>query len=170
VVLIAVKTTYKGCCGLANFLLTVSQRTLKVTTEMKLLTVLGLAAMAACDPIVYLIRHGEKPEDDGVGLSEEGLQRAQCLRSVFGAGSVYNVGYIMAQEYKPSKYSASLSNHVEVTDQFCADGKRKRPYDTVVPLANDLGLTVDVSCDRDDNECVTDVVNGYEGEGNILIR
>lgn len=51
-----------------------------------------------------------------------------------------------------------------------ADGKRKRPYDTVLPLANDLGLTVDVSCDRDDSECVADAVHDYEGEGNILIR
>lgn len=50
------------------------------------------------------------------------------------------------------------------------DGKRKRPYDTVLPLANDLGLTVDVSCDRDDSECVSDVVHDYKGDGNILIR
>ncbi|KAJ6008557.1 hypothetical protein N7522_003573, partial [Penicillium canescens] len=29
-------------------------------------------------------------------------------------------------------------------------GKRARPYDTVEPLAEDLGLTVDTSCDWDD--------------------
>lgn len=51
------------------------------------------------------------------------------------------------------------------------DGKRARPYDTVEPLAKDLGLTVDTSCDRDDPDCVKDVVYGYDGKGlaNILI-
>jgi hypothetical protein len=49
------------------------------------------------------------------------------------------------------------------------DGKRARPYDTVEPLAEDLGLTVDTSCDRDDPGCVKDVVEGYNGSGNILI-
>jgi hypothetical protein len=50
-----------------------------------------------------------------------------------------------------------------------ADGKRQRPLDTVQPLATDLGLTVDTSCDRDDPDCVKDVVDGYSGSGNILI-
>lgn len=45
---------------------------------------------------VYLIRHGEKP-DDGDGLNAQGAARAQCLRTVFGAGSQYEVGHIMAQ-------------------------------------------------------------------------
>ena len=50
-----------------------------------------------------------------------------------------------------------------------ADGSRQRPYDTVAPLASDLGLTVDITCDRDDSDCVKDVVDGYQGSGNILI-
>ena len=37
------------------------------------------------------------------------------------------------------------------------------------PLAADLGLEVDISCDRDDPKCVEDVVKDYDGEGNILI-
>lgn len=49
------------------------------------------------------------------------------------------------------------------------DGGRQRPLDTVKPLADSLGLTVDTSCDRDDPECVKDVVTGYSGSGNILI-
>jgi hypothetical protein len=40
---------------------------------------------------------------------------------------------------------------------------------TVQPLANDLGLTVDTSCDRDDPNCVADLVNSYGGSGNVLI-
>lgn len=49
------------------------------------------------------------------------------------------------------------------------DGKRRRPLDTVKPLAEDLGLVVDTSCDRDDARCVRDVVERYDGVGNILI-
>ncbi|KAL3956750.1 hypothetical protein ACCO45_009596 [Purpureocillium lilacinum] len=92
------------------------------------------AALAAAKPTVYLIRHGEKPADGGDGLSEKGKQRAQCLRQVFGAGSPYNIGYIMVQTPKA-----------------------------------DLGIKIDLSCDRDDTECVQDVVDGYKGNGNILI-
>ncbi|KAJ5691257.1 hypothetical protein N7488_011992 [Penicillium malachiteum] len=113
------------------------------------LLLLAAASLAVADPTVYLIRHGEKP-DDGDGLSSEGLERAQCLRTVFGASSSYNIGHIMAQTPK-------------------SDGSRQRPYDTVEPLAEDLGLTVDTSCDRDDPGCVKDVVDGYTGSGNILI-
>lgn len=112
----------------------------------------GFAATAvkAAEPTVYLIRHGEKPADDGIGLSPEGEQRAQCLRTVFGAASQYNIGYILAQTPKD-------------------DGKRERPYLTVKPLADDLGLTVDTSCDRDDEKCVQDAVDNYDGDGNVLI-
>lgn len=45
---------------------------------------------------------------------------------VFGASSGYNIGYILAEAYK-------------------SDGSRERPYETVEPLAQDLGLTVDTS-------------------------
>ncbi len=70
-----------------------------VTTQinMKAQFILGLlASLAAATPTVYFIRHGEKPSS-GNGLSSQGLQRAQCLKTVFGASSQYNIGYIMAQ-------------------------------------------------------------------------
>lgn len=40
---------------------------------------------------------------------------------------------------------------------------------TVEPLAGDLGISVDTSCDRDDQDCVADTVDDYGGPGNILI-
>lgn len=40
---------------------------------------------------------------------------------------------------------------------------------TVKPLAKDLGLEVDTSCDRDDADCVKKAVKKYKGSGNILI-
>ncbi|KOS23110.1 hypothetical protein ESCO_003525 [Escovopsis weberi] len=130
--------------------------------KMKSFTTLVLAVLATAGPMLaeaksvsestlYLIRHGEKPEDDDqIGLSTQGMMRAQCLRDVFGANSTYNITYIMAQTPKDT-------------------GKRRRPLDTVTPLAQDLGITVDISCDRDDNKCVKDVVEAYDGPGNILV-
>jgi hypothetical protein len=56
-----------------------------------------------------------------------------------------------------------------VTNAPTIDGSRQRPFDTVKPLADDLSLTVDTSCDRDDADCVNSVVKGYKGSGNILI-
>lgn len=63
------------------------------------LTLLATTAVLADKPTVYLIRHGEKP-DDGDGLNAQGQQRAQCLRNVFGASSQYDIGHIMAETPK----------------------------------------------------------------------
>ena len=56
-------------------------------------------------PIIYLIRHGEKPPKlsdgkDPDGLSAQGLERAQGLRQVFGRSSSYNINYIIAEQPK----------------------------------------------------------------------
>ncbi|KAF8863023.1 hypothetical protein BDZ45DRAFT_766552 [Acephala macrosclerotiorum] len=88
-------------------------------------------ATVSAQSTVYLIRHGEKPADGSNGLTAQGQQRAQCLRIVFGASSSYGIGYIIAEQPK-------------------ASGARTRPLMTVQPLANDLDLTADTSCDRDD--------------------
>ncbi|KAI3338380.1 hypothetical protein F4824DRAFT_499228 [Ustulina deusta] len=128
---------------------------------------LAATVVMAAEPTVYLIRHGEKPDDDGIGLSARGEQRAQCLRTVFGAASQYNIGYILAQTPKDSEFFRSAIPQLCVPRQ--THGKRERPYLTVKPLADDLGLTVDTSCDRDDEECVRDAVDDYDGEGNVLI-
>jgi hypothetical protein len=137
---------------------------------MKSFAVLLLVTLAVCKPTVYMIRHGEKPDDDGTGLSTQGQQRAQCLRSVFGASSQYNIGYILAQEYKSSESKQLIDRPAMATHLHCVlDGKRERPYDTVLPVATDLGLTVDTSCDRDDSKCVKKAVKNYSGSGNILI-
>lgn len=111
---------------------------------------LAAASLTDAAATVYLIRHGEKPSNGGNGLSTTGLERAQCLKNAFGPNSGYDIGYIMAETPK-------------------SNGKRARPYDTVEPLAEELGLTVDTSCGRDDSSCVKDVVDSYSGSGNILI-
>ncbi|KAG9234018.1 putative phosphoglycerate mutase family protein [Amylocarpus encephaloides] len=112
-----------------------------------------LATVVTAANTVYFIRHGEKPADGGNGLNAQGVQRSQCLRTVFGASSPYNIGKIMAQTPK-------------------SNGKRTRPLMTVQPVATDLGLSVDISCDRDDPECVAKAVKAFDATGstkNILI-
>lgn len=97
---------------------------------------------------VVLIRHGEKPKSGAVGLSRAGRKRAQCLRKVFGKKGKHNFGLIIAQGY----------NH--------ATRARVRPYLTVKPLASDLGLKVDLSCERDDASCVRKVVAKFAKKSN----
>lgn len=74
------------------------------------LLLLATTALAAT-PTVYLIRHGEKPaDDDETGLSTQGEQRAQCLRSVFGATSSYDIGHIMAQTPLSSRLNEPVNS------------------------------------------------------------
>ncbi|KAF4589099.1 putative phosphoglycerate mutase family protein [Ophiocordyceps camponoti-floridani] len=116
-----------------------------------LLLLVGAALAAARRPTVYFIRHGEKPADkEDPYLSPRGEKRAQCIRRLFGADSRYDIGHIMAQ--RPRR-----NNH------------RRRPLDTVSPLAHDLGLDVDISCRKKDMDCVRDAIENYDGRGNILI-
>lgn len=52
---------------------------------------------------------------------------------------------------------------------YSTDGSRQRPYDTVLPLSQELGLPVDTSCSRDDEKCVQNVIMSYNGTGNVLV-
>lgn len=70
-----------------------------------LLSLLALSGTSIARPDVFLIRHGEKPGNGGIGLSDDGLERAECIRDIFGDHSSYNIGYIMAQKPKKSMYS-----------------------------------------------------------------
>lgn len=121
---------------------------MRASTTLAALALAG-ATLATAQSTLYLIRHGEKPSK-GSGLNAQGQQRAQCLRNVFGSSSGYDIQYIMAEMPQP-------------------DGSQQRPYDTVQPLANDLGITIDTSCQRDDANCVANVVDNYNGGGNILL-
>ncbi|GAA5984374.1 hypothetical protein JCM10908_003321 [Rhodotorula pacifica] len=103
---------------------------------------------------VLLFRHGEKRSDSSIGLSLKGKKRAQCLRRKLGKKSRHNIGLILAEAYNPDT------------------GKRRRPFDTVKSLAHDLGLKVDLSCEADDFQCVSERVVEYArngGKGDIAI-
>ncbi|PWN33471.1 uncharacterized protein FA14DRAFT_180117 [Meira miltonrushii] len=118
-----------------------------------LILALAVNTVSAFSNKVFLIRHGEKPANHNVtGLSAQGEERAQCLRHVFGASSGYDIGYIIVEDYK-------------------SDGSRDRPYETVEPLAKDLGLTIDHHCSKDDTKCAKDSIKSYadNNNGNILV-
>ncbi|CAK97483.1 SURF6-domain-containing protein [Aspergillus niger ATCC 13496] len=102
-------------------------------------------------PTVYLIRHGEKPPDpEDSGLNADGFKRAECLREVFGVGSPYDIGHVMAPKINKR-------------------GQHRRSYETVLPVAKDLDLPVDTSCKRNRVKCVAKRIREFKGTGNILI-
>ena len=99
--------------------------------------------------VVYFIRHGEKPVQ-GNGLNAQGQQRSKYLTEHFGPSSNYGVKYLIAQ--RPKK-----------------DGRQRRAYDTLRPLADDLGLTVDTDCGRDEIDALVAKIQSYAGTGNVLV-
>ncbi|KAF5572851.1 phosphoglycerate mutase family [Fusarium pseudoanthophilum] len=105
-------------------------------------------------PTIYMIRHGEKPAEhkgkEPHGLSAQGKERANDLVNVFGANSPYNIGYIMAEH--PHK-----------------DGGRDRPWKTVEPLGDALGLEVYTNIHRDDYAGAASQALSFDGPGNVLL-
>ncbi|ORX38120.1 hypothetical protein BCR32DRAFT_331058 [Anaeromyces robustus] len=77
--------------------------------------------------LVMIIRHGEKLNDEVTNLSPKGEARAKCLINLFGQNGIYATPQrIYAQSPTEKKQST-------------------RPRDTVVPLAESLGLQVDLT-------------------------
>ncbi|GAA5942154.1 uncharacterized protein JCM15063_002019 [Sporobolomyces koalae] len=102
---------------------------------------------------VYLIRHGEKGSKGETGLNNKGKKRAKCLKQML-ATPRFKIGLILAEDYDRKTH------------------KRKRPFDTVKPIADHLGLKVDTDCQVDDAKCVRKKVEQYAkagGTGDVLI-
>jgi hypothetical protein len=100
-----------------------------------------------------------------------------------GENSQYNVGYILAEHPKkgisissfftiPSLLLSRLSKSpplVQDANTFSQDSSRSRPYETIRPLAHDLGLSPNIIIDRDDASDVAAAAKAYRGPGNVLI-
>lgn len=141
-----------------------------------LLASLVISSTAADRPTLYIIRHGEKSSDPkDSGLNADGFRQAQCLRDVFGVNSTYDIGYIVAP--RPNRcmplsilaFLTAQSDHADLTPYSRLDGLHRRSFETILPLAIDLGLAVDLSCKRNQVKCVANLVDKFQGPGNILI-
>lgn len=64
-----------------------------------------------------MIPHGEKMTNGSDRLSEAGLARAECLREIFGPGSVYNIGLILVPKYKFTRKSPCNKGCRHVTER-----------------------------------------------------
>lgn len=49
------------------------------------------------------------------------------------------------------------------------DHTTQRPYNTTLPLARSLGITIDDPCDLTDISCAAKEALAYTGPGNVLI-
>lgn len=93
--------------------------------------------------IVNFIRHCEKTHASGLGCSKEGHQRAQYIARCMNTNTTSAVLPIT----RPAKILAS-QNYSE----------SHRPHDTVLPLAQALGMDIHMPCNRLDGACVADQV------------
>jgi hypothetical protein len=93
--------------------------------------------------IIYFIRHGEK-KANSKELSHKGFLRAKCLKTLFTT-TYPTPDRILAQRI--GKYSS------------------KRPIQTVKPLAENLGVKIEL-CEGDDYQCV---FNELDKAGDVLV-
>ncbi|KAH0594739.1 hypothetical protein MHUMG1_07573 [Metarhizium humberi] len=117
------------------------------------ITAAATAAAAEKVPVYYLIRHAEKNTDGTISI--QGQQREQCLVKLFGKSSKYNIQHIMVQTPYPGD---SAEDHTT-----------QRPYNTTLPLAESLGITIDHPCNYTDTSCAGQAALNYTGPGNVLI-
>ncbi|WVQ80887.1 hypothetical protein IAT38_002994 [Cryptococcus sp. DSM 104549] len=87
------------------------------------------------------------------GLSDKGRERAQFLRTLFGKDSEYNFGQIFAAPWD------------------AAQKEVERTYATVAPLAEDLGLEINIECANSDASCIKEKIEEFvqESDADILI-
>lgn len=97
--------------------------------------------------IVNLIRHAEKSKESGDGLTEDGHHRAEYLARCMSRGDLNQVLPI-------GPPTMVMASHVR-------PGRSHRPRDTAKPLADALGLILDLSCDKEDDLCFEDRVQSY---------
>ena len=111
---------------------------------------------------VMLIRHGEKPGKDGehpLGVDHDGAadHDSLCPRGWQRAGALVRL-------FNPNARSAA-DTRIAIPRRLFAMAPRdtsKRPHQTLRPLADDLGLAIDVHIQRDDIKSLVDAINLYD--------
>ncbi|KAI8620223.1 hypothetical protein BC830DRAFT_1164737 [Chytriomyces sp. MP71] len=97
---------------------------------------------------IYLIRHGEKPDDDSAGLTLAGEARAQCI----------------ARKYSQTGF----------TSLFCMDydadtGAHARACETLQPLADATGLPLNHKYQEQDDEGVSGALLKAAQSGPVMV-
>jgi len=119
------------------------------------------APSAAQGTVVMVIRHGEKPDGSDRGVDAEGKkddssltavgwQRAEALADLFDPTS----GPLRPGLARPTAIYASGAND---------DGEGKRPRETVAPLAQRLGITVNTDYGKGDEKALVENATGRPG-------
>lgn len=93
---------------------------------------------------IIIIRHGEKINDDYIGLSDKGKARANCLYQIFNDNTEFGKPEII--------YSNRRGN------------RSHRPYDTVKPLADYFNIKVNEFSKYEPKEFVEKTVNKLSTE------
>ena len=102
---------------------------------------------------IIFIRHGEKTADDPVHLSNVGVLRSKEIVSFF------------VQKINPN---------IDIPDMIIAmkqhtSHSSDRPRETVIPLANSLGINVLTPYTRDEIDDLVDFIFKHKDQKNILI-
>lgn len=104
---------------------------------------------------------------------------------MFGPSSSYNIGYVSIQRQLIEADGHEVISWHKLTRAMDPETDRMRlyviqrvpfdqyvsPLSQVLPLATELGLTVDTSCDRDDSDCVATAVEAFAAtsSANVLV-
>lgn len=106
--------------------------------------------------VVNIIRHGEKCGDKDNGLSPEGQTRAEYLAECMSSATA-------SRAMPHGKATAVMASKLQ-------SGKTTRPHDTVVPLADKLGLEVQMPCLKRDSSCfATEVHKLLSDRGTVVV-
>lgn len=115
----------------------------------------GRSQVAGAKSVINIIRHGEKCGDKDNGLSPEGQARAEYLAECMSSAAV-------SRAMPHGMATAVMASKLEV-------GKTTRPHDTIAPLADKLGLEVQMPCLKGDSSCFATEVHRLLSDGGTVV-
>ncbi|MDR3607732.1 MAG: histidine phosphatase family protein [Oligoflexia bacterium] len=143
---------------------------MKIKKQILAAVVFGLlasTAVLAAPAQIVLIRHGEKPPQ-GNELDAQGWQRANALPGFFSSNPVVDAygSPVAIYAMKPAHMNADGTNQESDANP---EAGSLRPIETVTPLAQGLGLTINESYSRKQiQSLVSDVMGNSSYEGRMV--
>lgn len=115
----------------------------------------SLSSAFATPAQVIMIRHAEKPNDVDIHLSERGYERAKALVGFF-------LGSKEFQKYGPPVAIYAMGQRKKTTSV--------RAIETVTPLAEELGMTINDNYTRDEyDEAAEEILTEKQYDGKLVI-